>query len=110
MRDSDQPKPWNACGVEGVYRFLGRVWRLFVDEQSETEFEQAGTMTDEQKHAELLKLIKLNLAIKDVAATATQAELEAAALTTEKIKAALDGKTVKKVIVVPKKMLNIVAA
>ena len=27
-------------GVEGVYRFLGRVWRLFVDEQSETEFEQ----------------------------------------------------------------------
>jgi len=30
-----------GCG--GVYRFLGRVWRLFVDEQSETEFEQAAT-------------------------------------------------------------------
>ena len=28
-------------GVEGVYRFLGRVWRLFVDEGSETEFEQS---------------------------------------------------------------------
>jgi len=26
-----------------VYRFLGRVWRLFVDEGSETEFEQAQT-------------------------------------------------------------------
>ena len=36
-------KPWNTKGVEGVYRFLGRVWRLFVDEQSETEFEQAET-------------------------------------------------------------------
>ena len=33
---------WNTKGVEGVYRFLGRVWRLFVDEKSETEFEQAG--------------------------------------------------------------------
>ena len=36
-------KPWNTKGVEGVYRFLGRVWRLFVDEKSETEFEQAET-------------------------------------------------------------------
>ncbi len=25
-------KPWSMRGVEGVYRFLGRVWRLFVDE------------------------------------------------------------------------------
>ena len=34
-------KPWNTQGVAGVYKFLGRVWRLFVDEASETEFEQA---------------------------------------------------------------------
>jgi len=219
-------KPWNTRGVEGVYRFLGRVWRLFVDEKSEVEFEQAETISDAQKHAELLKLIKLNPAIKDLAATpaqlktlhtcikkvtedldgmrfntaisammvfindamtwetkpccvlreflqllapfaphvteelwdklhsafriphsaltyapwpkydpallveseleipvsvngklrdvikvsatATQAEMEAAARATDKIKAALDGKTVRKVIVVPKKMVNIV--
>jgi leucyl-tRNA synthetase len=25
-------KPWNMNGVEGVYRFLGRVWRLIVDD------------------------------------------------------------------------------
>ncbi len=25
-------KPWSMRGVEGVYRFLGRVWRLFADE------------------------------------------------------------------------------
>jgi len=28
-------KPWNTQGVAGVYKFLGRVWRLFVDEKSE---------------------------------------------------------------------------
>ncbi|HMO66536.1 MAG TPA: leucine--tRNA ligase, partial [Verrucomicrobiota bacterium] len=40
-------KPWNTRGVEGVYRFLGRVWRLFVDEKSETAFEQAETLAAE---------------------------------------------------------------
>jgi leucyl-tRNA synthetase len=25
-------KPWSAKGIEGVYRFLNRVWRLMVDE------------------------------------------------------------------------------
>ena len=28
-------KPWSMHGVEGVYRFLGRVWRLFIDECAE---------------------------------------------------------------------------
>jgi leucyl-tRNA synthetase len=28
-------KPWSMRGVEGVYRFLGRVWRLFIDDRSE---------------------------------------------------------------------------
>ena len=66
-------KPWNTKGVEGVYRFLGRVWRLFVDENSETEFEQTETLTTKtQSHQELLDLIKLNSAIKDVAATPAQ--------------------------------------
>jgi leucyl-tRNA synthetase len=65
-------KPWNTKGVEGVYRFLGRVWRLFVDENSETEFEQAETTTKEPSNQELLNIIKLNTAIKDVAATPAQ--------------------------------------
>jgi len=37
-------KPWNTQGVAGVYKFLGRVWRLFVDEKSETDFEQKLTV------------------------------------------------------------------
>jgi leucyl-tRNA synthetase len=65
-------KPWNTKGVEGVYRFLGRVWRLFVDEQSETEFEQAETTAETQRRGELLALIKLSPAIKDVPATPAQ--------------------------------------
>ncbi len=44
MGPLEMVKPWSTKGVEGVYRFLGRVWRLFVDEKSETEFEQAATV------------------------------------------------------------------
>jgi leucyl-tRNA synthetase len=65
-------KPWSTKGVEGVYRFLGRVWRLFVDEQSETEFEQAETTADTNKRGDLLNLIKLHASIKDSPATQTQ--------------------------------------
>lgn len=65
-------KPWNTRGVEGVYRFLGRVWRLFVDEKSETAFEQAETTADAQKHGELLDLILLDGGITDIAATPAQ--------------------------------------
>jgi leucyl-tRNA synthetase len=72
MGPLEMVKPWNTKGVEGVYRFLGRVWRLFVDEQSETEFEQAKTTTKAQSHEELLNLIKLNASIKDAAATPAQ--------------------------------------
>jgi len=64
-------KPWNTRGVEGVYRFLGRVWRLFVDEKSETAFEQAQT-TAAQPGAELLDQILLNGAIAEVAASPSQ--------------------------------------
>ncbi|MVO99491.1 leucine--tRNA ligase [Paenibacillus lutrae] len=32
MGPLEATKPWNANGVEGSYRFLNRVWRLFVDD------------------------------------------------------------------------------
>jgi leucyl-tRNA synthetase len=65
-------KPWSTRGVEGVYRFLGRVWRLFVDEKSETQFEQAETTTKEPSHKDLLNLMRLNPAIQDVQPTPAQ--------------------------------------
>ena len=64
-------KPWNTKGVEGVYRFLGRVWRLFVDEKAETAFEQAETTATEPS-AELLDHILLDGAITDAAPTPAQ--------------------------------------
>jgi leucyl-tRNA synthetase len=64
-------KPWSTKGVEGVYRFLGRVWRLFVDEQSETAFEQAET-TAATPTVELLDHLLLDGAITDVAPTPAQ--------------------------------------
>jgi leucyl-tRNA synthetase len=85
MGPLEMVKPWSTKGVEGVYRFLGRVWRLFVDEQSEKEFEQGETTTDCSRGCksadsraltsaatELLNLIKLNSAIKEVPATPAQ--------------------------------------
>ncbi|MEI6084319.1 MAG: leucine--tRNA ligase [Verrucomicrobiota bacterium] len=32
MGPLEATKPWNTQGAEGIYRFLGRVWRLFCDE------------------------------------------------------------------------------
>jgi leucyl-tRNA synthetase len=71
MGPLEMVKPWNTQGVEGVYRFLGRVWRLFVDEKSETNYEQAET-TNAQNGGELLELILLNGEITDIAATPAQ--------------------------------------
>jgi leucyl-tRNA synthetase len=33
MGPLEATKPWNTSGVEGTYRFLNRVWRLFIDDQ-----------------------------------------------------------------------------
>jgi leucyl-tRNA synthetase len=35
MGPLEATKPWSMRGVEGVYRFLSRVWRLFIDERAE---------------------------------------------------------------------------
>jgi leucyl-tRNA synthetase len=73
MGPLEMVKPWSTKGVEGVYRFLGRVWRLFVDEKSETEFEQAETTaTEAQRHRELLEIIKLDSSIQDIQPTPAQ--------------------------------------
>jgi len=71
MGPLEMVKPWSTKGVEGVYRFLGRVWRLFVDEKSETDFEQSLT-TQPDKGAELLQKIQLHPAIKKVDPTSAQ--------------------------------------
>ena len=82
-------KPWSTKGVEGVYRFLGRVWRLFVDESSETEFEQAETTADPARRGELLSLIRLNPAIRDMVPSPAQSKVLHACI--KKVTEDLDG-------------------
>jgi leucyl-tRNA synthetase len=36
MGPLEQVKPWSMRGVEGVYRFLSRIWRLLVDEDTDS--------------------------------------------------------------------------
>ena len=45
MGPLEQVKPWSMSGVEGVHRFLNRVWRLFIGEYS-------GELTDRLADAE----------------------------------------------------------
>jgi leucyl-tRNA synthetase len=35
MGPLESPKPWSTTGVDGVRRFLERVWRLFVDQETD---------------------------------------------------------------------------
>jgi len=65
MGPLEMVKPWNTKGVDGVYRFLGRVWRLFVDDESEQEFEQS--LSDQKSQsADLLDKIKIRSSIQEV--------------------------------------------
>ena len=88
MGPLEMVKPWNTQGVEGVYRFLGKVWRLFVDDASETEFEQNVTVAPE-KAGDLLGGIALNVAI--TTAEPTPAQLKALHTCIKKVTEDLDG-------------------
>jgi leucyl-tRNA synthetase len=44
-------KPWSTQGLEGVYRFLGRVWRLYGDEDGKP------ILDDSQPSVALLKVL-----------------------------------------------------
>src|SRR5207249_2054314 len=57
-------KPWSTQSVSGVYKFLGRVWRLFVDDTSETEFEQR-LAVEANPSPELLQIVQLSPAVRD---------------------------------------------
>ncbi len=71
MGPLEMVKPWNTKGVEGVYRFLGRVWRLFVEEASEVEFEQQATLAGGAATSSLMD-IRLHPSIQPMEATPAQ--------------------------------------
>ncbi|MGE3310975.1 MAG: leucine--tRNA ligase [Limisphaerales bacterium] len=72
MGPLQETKPWNTQGVEGVYRFLGRVWRLLIDETSEVEFEQACAVADEAGQVALLDKVRIGASVRPEPATPAQ--------------------------------------
>jgi leucyl-tRNA synthetase len=90
MGPLEQSKPWSTTGVEGVYRFLGRVWRLFTDEKSFEEFEQKLTVlgNDLKKASAELSQIQLHTAISND--TPTPAQLSVLHKTIKKVTEDLD--------------------
>jgi leucyl-tRNA synthetase len=88
MGPLEMVKPWMPSGVEGVYRFLGKVWRLFVDEQSETEFEQEQTLAEEAD-PKALDRIQLSRTIAEI--EPTTAQLKALHACVKKVTEDLDG-------------------
>jgi leucyl-tRNA synthetase len=46
MGPLEQVKPWSMKGVEGVYRFLARVWRLVFETNQEGEWVMRGAVAD----------------------------------------------------------------
>jgi leucyl-tRNA synthetase len=87
MGPLEMVKPWSTKDVEGVYRFLGRVWRLFIDEKSHVEFDQRLTTEGAQEH--LLDSVRLNAKIQDVQPTPAQLKHLHAAI--KKVSEDLDG-------------------
>jgi len=47
----EQSKPWDTNGIEGVHRFLKRVWRLFIDDKGKI------ILTDEEPTLQEKKLL-----------------------------------------------------
>ncbi len=56
----EMSKPWNTNGIEGVYRFLGKFWKLFMDEQ-----EQLKVRDEAPEKAELKVLHKAIKKVKE---------------------------------------------
>jgi leucyl-tRNA synthetase len=57
MGPLEQVKPWSMKGVEGVYRFLARVWRLVLESNQEGEWSFSAQLQDVAPDKKLNKVI-----------------------------------------------------
>jgi leucyl-tRNA synthetase len=57
MGPLEQMKPWSMKGVEGVYRFLGRVWRLVMEETQEGDWSLSRELAEVEPSDRQLRLI-----------------------------------------------------
>ncbi len=59
MGPLERSKPWNTRGIEGVYRFLSRLWRYFVDDDGriiDLSDDEPQTETLTMMHASIKKV------------------------------------------------------
>ena len=61
MGPLEQVKPWSMSGVEGVSRFLGRVWRLLIDDRAE-EVTLNSAVQDVEPTTEQLRVLHQTIA------------------------------------------------
>jgi leucyl-tRNA synthetase len=57
MGPLEATKPWSMAGVEGVYRFLARVWRLAMTENQEGSWEVSPNLSEVEPDAQQNKVI-----------------------------------------------------
>ena len=57
MGPLEQVKPWSMKGVEGVYRFLARVWRLVMETNQEGDWEVSSALQDVPTDKKLNKVL-----------------------------------------------------
>ncbi|MFZ4767907.1 MAG: class I tRNA ligase family protein, partial [Roseimicrobium sp.] len=57
MGPLEQVKPWSMKGVEGVYRFLARVWRLVMESNQEGEWATSPQLQDAPVEKKLNKVL-----------------------------------------------------
>ncbi|HEY9766047.1 MAG TPA: class I tRNA ligase family protein, partial [Chroococcales cyanobacterium] len=58
MGPLDAVKPWNSNGIEGTFRFLARVWRLFVGENGDLSSQIGDHSPDEAFERTLHRTVK----------------------------------------------------
>ena len=57
MGPLEATKPWSMSGVEGVFRFLARVWRLVMEENQAGEWQPSAAVQDVPMEKSLAKVV-----------------------------------------------------
>ena len=61
MGPLEQVKPWSMSGVEGVHRFLARVWRLVMEENQEGQWTLSQTLGDFEQTSRQRKVVHASI-------------------------------------------------
>jgi len=57
MGPLEATKPWSMSGVEGVYRFLARVWRLAMEENQEGRWQPSSSLSEVEPSRQQLRVV-----------------------------------------------------